>query len=472
MNSTKQSLAICAALMLSSQGASALDKAPTTAEMWKIIEAQQKQLDAMKKSLEEAKGQPESIATTQEGKQAQTSAEVEELKHKTDVLSEVVEGMRTALVIPEEKEYKSSYGLGPAASKVYQIDQGLSIGGYGEFNFQTFVDDKGPNDKNNADFERLVLYVGYKFNDWIIFNSEVEFEHASTSASNPNGSVSVELATIDFLLDPMFNARAGMVLLPMGFINQIHEPPFYFGNNRPEVERAIIPSTWREVGFGVFGEIVPDVTYSMYGVSGLRGSKFSSSGIRSARQKGSVALNEDMAFVGRIDYAPSAVPGLTFGGSTYLGNSGQGEVNADVFTQLYEAHVEWKYRGLEFRTLGSWGHIGDADVLSANAIADGNGAVGSSNYGVYTEIAYDVLPLILPNTGQYLAPFFRYEKLDTMATVADGYDDDLSKEQDIYQVGFNYKPIPQVVIKMDYRNRNTKGGSKPDEFNVGFGFIF
>jgi len=464
MNVGKQSLALCAALLLASNAASAVDKPPTMEEMWKIIEAQQVQLDAMKKSLEAS--QAAKVVDMEEGHaQSLTNAELKELEHKTNALTEVVETMRTALVIPEAKELKSAYGLGPAASKVYQVDQGLSIGGYGEVNFQTFVGDKGPNDKNNADMERLVLYVGYKFTDSIIFNSEIEFEHSSTAKG---GSVSVELATLDFLLDPMLNVRAGMVLLPMGFINQIHEPPFFFGNNRPEVERAIIPSTWREIGVGLFGEVIPDLNYTMYAVSGLKGSGFSSSGIRGGRQKGSKAINEDMAFVGRLDYAPSALPGVTFGTSAYLGNTGQDEFDVDVFTQLYEAHVEWKYRGLEFRTLGSWGHVSNAGVLSA---AKGE-TIGSSNYGVYTEIGYDVLPLILPGTTQYLAPFFRYEKLDTIATTADGYMDDLSQEQDIFQVGFNYKPIPQVVIKADYRNRNTKAGTKPDEFNIGFGFIF
>ncbi|MBE0468840.1 MAG: hypothetical protein IBX55_04930 [Methyloprofundus sp.] len=467
MGVAKQSFAIYTALMLMSNGADAVDKPQTMEEMWQIIEAQQVQLDAMKKTLEAF--QAAKVELSEKGHaQSLTNAELKELEHKTDALTQVVETMRTSLVIPEAKELKSAYGLGPAASKVYQVDQGLSIGGYGEVNFQTFVGDKGPKDKNNADMERLVLYVGYKFTDSIIFNSEIEFEHASTDAASNNGSVSVELAAMDFLLDPMFNIRAGVVLLPMGFINQIHEPPFYFGNNRPEVERVIIPSTWREVGAGIFGEIIPDLSYTMYAVSGLRADKFSSSGIRSGRQQASVALNEDMAFVGRIDYAPSWLPGLTIGTSAYLGNSGQGEVDADVFTQLYEAHVEWKYRGWEFRTLGSWGHIGDAAIVSAH-----NGTtVGSSNYGVYTEIGYDVMPLIMPDTIQYLAPFFRYEKLDTLATVADGYLDDLSEEQDIFQVGFNYKPIPQVVIKADYRNRNTKAGTKPDEFNIGFGFIF
>lgn len=446
-------------LIALSAPANALEKPQTMEDMWKIIQEQQKQIDSMKAQM---------AAAPQPAKTATADGNVKSLERKTDVLSKEVEKLRTELVIPEEPKYKSAYGLGPAASKVYQVGKGLSIGGYGEANYQAIVgDEKGKND--NADFERLVLYAGYKFTDSILFNSEIEFEHGST---DNNGSVSVEFASLDFFIDPMANIRAGMVLLPMGFLNTIHEPPFYFGNNRPEVERRIIPSTWREIGAGLFGEILPNLTYTAYVVNGLNAADFNSDGIRSGRQSGSEAKAEDLAFVGRVDYAPEALPGLSVGGSAYAGNSGQnqdfGGQQVDAFTQLYEAHVQWKYRGLEFRTLGSWGHIDDADVLSA---AKGQ-TIGSSNYGWYTEVGYDVLPLLVKDTTQYLAPFFRYEQFDTIAGTPTGFLDDETKDRQIYQFGLNYKPIPNVVIKADYRNFTAKKGNLPDDFNLGLGFIF
>jgi hypothetical protein len=448
-------------LIALSASANALEKPQTMEDMWKIIQEQQKQIDSMKAQMAAAP-QPAKTAT------ATADGNVKSLERKTDVLSKEVEKLRTELVIPEEPKYKSAYGLGPAASKVYQVGKGLSIGGYGEANYQAIVgDEKGK--KDNADFERLVLYAGYKFTDSILFNSEIEFEHGST---DDGGTVSVEFAALDFFIDPMANIRAGMVLLPMGFINTIHEPPFYFGNNRPEVERQIIPSTWREIGVGLFGEILPNLTYTAYVVNGLNAADFNSDGIRSGRQKGSQAKAEDLAFVGRVDYAPEALPGLSVGGSAYAGNSGQnqdfGGQQVDAFTQLYEAHVQWKYRGLEFRTLGSWGHIDDADVLSA---AKGQ-TIGSSNYGWYTEVGYDVLPLLVKDTTQYLAPFFRYEQFDTIAGTPTGFLDDETKDRQIYQFGLNYKPIPNVVIKADYRNFTAKKGNLPDDFNLGLGFIF
>lgn len=459
----------------------ALEKPKTMDDMWKIIQAQQQEIEAMKAQMTAAPVSDQPPATAAEASNVKT------LERKTDVLSQEVEKLRTNLAIPEEAKYKSMYGLGPAASKIYQVGKGLSIGGYGEANYQGFVGDKGGN-VNNADQERFVLYTGYKFTDDILFNSEIEFEHATTGeGSEEKGEISVEFAALDFFIDPMANVRAGLVLMPMGFINPIHEPPFFFGNNRPEVERRIIPATWRELGVGLFGQITPELTYTTYLVNGLNAEGFDSNGIRDGRSGGSKARAEDFGYVARMDYTPQAAPGLTVGGSAYVGNAGQDQTfagqKADVFTQLYEAHAQWKYRGWEWRALASWGFVDDAGILSAHRKAnfdkdpDNAGktftdAVGSENYGWYTEIGYDIMPLVFRDTAQYLAPFFRYEQFDTIADAPIGFGDDENKDRHIYQFGLQYKPIPNVVIKADYRNIGAKRGSAPDDFNIGFGFIF
>jgi hypothetical protein len=472
-------------LVALSASVSAMEKPQTMEDMWKIIQAQQKQIDEMKASMGEVSNKTaasnvqnskDKVATSsvnvQKTDNKVADSNVKNLERKTDILSQEVEKLRTNLAIPEEKALKSAYGLGPAASKVYQVGKGLSIGGYGEAIYQDIVSDKG-NAKSNADLERMVLYVGYKFTDNILFNSELEFEHATTGEGDElKGEVSAEFASLDFFIDPMVNARAGLVLMPMGMINRIHEPLFYFGNHRPVVDQLIIPTTWREIGVGLFGAITPELTYTAYVVNGLNAEGFTSDGIREGRGGGSQALAQNFGYVAQMNYVPNTLPGLTVGGAAYLGNSGQGlEYNGqkpNVFTQLYEMHVQWKYRGLEFRTLGSWGHINDAGILSA---AKGE-TIGSQNYGWYSEVGYDVLPLLFRDTPQYLAPFFRYEKYNTIAKAPNGYAGDPTKNQQVFQVGLQYKPIPQVVIKADYRNFTAAKGTLPDDFNLGFGFIF
>lgn len=455
--------------LLAHSMAYAADAPNSIAEMWKIIQEQQKQIDLLNKKLEAAQKANGTAAVPAPGlKSGAESTDVKEVARKTDILSQEVEKLRTALVIPEEKALKSEYGLGPAASKVYHADKGVSIGGYGEAFYQNVVSDKGTK-TDSGDLERAVMYLGYRFTDNILFNSEIEFEHASTEL---NGAVSVEFASVDFFLDPRFNLRAGLVLQPVGFINLIHESPYFFGNQRPEVERRIIPSTWREIGVGLFGQILPGLTYTTYGTTGLDAMNFESSGIREGRQAGSEATAEDLAWVMRLDYTPPFHPGLTFGGSAFLGNSGQNRIYAgkkvDAFTQLYELHLQWKYYGWEFRALGAWGHIDDAAVLSA---ANGE-TIGKSNYGWYTEIGYNVLPLLFGGTDQYLAPFFRYERLDPLASVPNGFADNPNLDREIFQFGLHYKPIPNIVIKADYRNFSAKVGSVADEFNLGIGYVF
>jgi len=418
----------------------------------------------------------ETAESTEPSSDGDVQGDISELERKVQILSEELRKLIETQNIPEEPELIADYGLGPAAAKVYGVDRGLSIGGYGEFNYKNSI---GGGD-DVYDFLRFVIYLGYKFNDWIIFNSETEIEHASTSENDKDGSVSLEFAYLDFLLADWANVRAGLVLIPMGFINEMHEPPFYHGNDRPAVERQLIPSTWRANGLGVYGEILPGLDYRTFVVTSMRADRFDSDNIRSGRQKGNRDKAEDFSWVGRLDYEPT--PGLTFATSIYLGNQGQGDDvvterdlagdpidtgKVDAFMQMYEGHVQWLYEGLELRALGVFIDLDDVEELSVNA----EEPIGSQMYGWYTELAYNVLPLLL-DTEHYLAPWVRYSRFNTQADVASGFSKDKSQDREDYEFGLTYKPIPQVVIKADYRNRDAKSGNPPDEFRLGAGFVF
>ncbi len=405
----------------------------------------------------------------------------EEQERKTGILAEELETLKSKFILPETVEYKSLYGLGPAASKVYQMPRGLSIGGYGEASAIFFVgDNEGAGKRRDVgDLVRFVTYIGYKFTDRIIMNSEIEFEHATTSSTTTSsaGSVSVEFANLDFLLTEQANIRTGLLLIPMGFLNEIHEPPFYFGNLRPEVEQRIIPTTWRELGVGLHGTILPGLTYRTYVVNSLNAKGFTNTNIRGARQSGNRALFEDLAWTTRLDYSP--IPGLQVGGSVFWGNSGQDQDYAgrkiDANFTLFELHGEYRYRGLQLRTLFAQGHIGDAAILSEDLVSRGqaaNGPISSRLVGGYVEVGYDILPLLLPETEMSFSPFIRFERLDTQADVPFGFTADKSRDITVVNVGLSYKPIPNVVIKLDYRNLEPKSGTIADEFNIGFGFIF
>jgi hypothetical protein len=168
----------------------------------------------------------------------------------------------------------------------------------------------------------------------------------------------------------------------------------------------------------------------------------------------------------------------------YLGDQGQSEEygNEDigfrkvgVFTQMYEAHTEVLTHGFEFRTLGVTTLVDDAGVLSQDEFIQqqtGGEPIGKVLLGAYAEAAYNVLPWILPDTTQYLAPWFRYSWLDTTNKVAAGFSRDKMARRQYFEFGLQYEPIPQVVLKADYHIQQAEQGILPDELRLGGGFVF
>ncbi len=407
---------------------------------------------------------------------AQVDSLAAELGRRVDILAREIEGMTLGEAATASKS-AAPRGLGRSAGKVYGVDHGVSIGGYGEMLYQNFAeerDDNIPSGKTSElDFLRAVLYVGYKFSDRWLFNSEIEFEHANT---DKGGEVAVEFAYIDALWRPQVNLRAGLVLLPVGLINELHEPTVFLGARRPAVERSIIPTTWRENGVGMYGDAGP-LSYRTYVVNGLDASGFSAEeGIREGRQEGAETKAHDLAWVGRLDLVE--VPGLLAGGSVYTGNSGQGLTGAGggeiaARTTLVEGHGEWKWQGLELRGLGAQVTIDDVAALNAAHPDSLTGAesIGEKLIGGYVQVGYDLMSR-WPHGEQALVPFVRWEKLNIQDEVPAGFSSDPSNDAEILTVGATYRPIDSVVIKADYQNLRNEAESATDQFNAALGYIF
>ena len=419
------------------------------------------------------------------------SDRVSELERKVDLLTDELARTRQEVGVPEEKQtLESKHGMGPGASKIYGITRGLSIGGYAEGGYTALVhDEHDSGEADGADFTRVVLYTGYKFTDRIVFNTEIEFEHATTELTATNdegGSVSVEFATLDFLIQDEVNARAGLVLVPVGFLNEIHEPPFYYGTHRPDVERLLLPSTWREMGAGLFGRIADQVEYKLYAITSMNATGFEPSGIREGRQQGSESRAEDLAFVGRLDWEP--IPELLIGASGFVGNTGQDlEVDTDgdgvddtpvpeAQLALWDVHSELNTHGLRVRGLFTMSHLDDSGSLTNALVASttlaAGEAIAQTTLGGYGEVGYEVLQWIAPDSGWTVEPFVRAEYIDTQYDMPDGFNPDKSQQFQVYTVGVSAKPIPNVVLKLDYRNRVARVGELGDEINLGIGVVF
>ncbi len=402
---------------------------------------------------------------------AEDDQRVTALERKVRMLEQAAERSRFGEVVPGLSG--SVYGLGTAASKVYGVPQGVSVGGYGEALYQHFEGEK----TDQLDFLRGVLYFGYKYSDQWVFNSEIEFEHASTSKE---GEASLEFAYLDYLASPALNLRVGLLLVPVGIVNELHEPTAFLSARRPDVENRIIPSTWRENGIGLFGELAEGLSYKAYVVNGLRGEQFSSTGLRGGRQKGSKAQADDFAGVLRLDYQPTTA--LTAGASYYNGNSGQ-ELDVSANTTILEAHVDYRSRGVEFQALYTQAELDDAAGLSrivagknddGSAKADSEiNAIGDTLSGWYVQLGYDLLALKGEGKDERsLTPFVRFSRYNTQDSIPDGFKRSGAVDVEVTTIGVNFKPIDEIVFKADMQIYDNAAGSGVDQFNLAVGYVF
>ena len=390
----------------------------------------------------------------------QKMAALDEAKRQIEVLSQEIEALKTQQTQKTATADEAQYGLGAAASKVYRSEPGVSIGGYGEFLYEN-----AEGQTATADSLRAVVYTGYKFNDRVLFNSELEVEHANLERG---GNVELEFGYLDYLVRPEFNVRGGFVLMPVGLTNEQHEPTAFLGARRPRVENTIIPTTWSELGGGVFGDVGP-VSYRAYIVTGLDAAFFNGEeGIREGRQGGGEAKAEDFAIVGRADWHP--IEGTMFGGSLYSGDSGQ-DAGFGGRVTLGEVHAQSRFRGVQLRALYSRGTLDDAAAINTlNGLA-GDESVGSRFGGWYAEGGYEIASLF--GRGEMsLTPYARYEAFDTQRRVPSGFTRNPENDQTIFTIGMAFKPISQTVIKVDWQNVDNEAKTGRNQWNVALGYIF
>jgi len=397
---------------------------------------------------------------------AQTDGErIEQLERQVEALSMSLEQRELGSLFPEITE--SEYGFGPGASKVYNAEPGsLSIGGYGEIRYKN-------KEEGSDEFDALrgVIYMGYKYTDQWVFNSEIEFEHGSTSKE---GSASLEFATIDYLASDVLNARAGLLLVPMGLVNKLHEPTTFLSTQRPETEKRIIPSTWRENGAGIFGDLGGGLSYEAYIVNGLKGEDFDDSGFRGGRQKGSEAVADNMGYVARIDW--DGATGLNLGGSAYTGDSGQ-DSGIELDTTIVEAHADYRFQGLHLRGLFAAATLdGAAELNALRAEAEEVDvseidSAGEDLVGWYAELGYDILNTV--NSGEAsLTPFVRYEEINTQDSVPEGGKINGKRDRQITTIGVAFQPIDELIFKLDYLMNDSAAGDLGNQVNLGLGYVF
>lgn len=399
------------------------------------------------------------------GAQVTDSARLAEMERRLEAVTRELERMRLGqdVVVADS----SARGLGPAASRVYRIEQGVSVGGYGELLYENYATERedgvATGSVDRFDALRAVVYLGYKFNDRLLFNSEIEIEHAS--------EIFLEFAYLDYLLTPDVGVRAGMLLAPLGLVNELHEPAVFLGTERAVTESRIIPTTWRENGIGLFGGN-DDIAWRAYVMNSLNAAGFGADGLRGGRQKGAQALAEDMGVAGRVDYVGRS--GLIVGASGYWGETAHnaelaGEEVGGAVT-VWDVHADYEIRGFDLRALVAGARVDEAAELNQLNALTGAAGIGTSMLGWYVQAGYDVLRGT--PSGHQLIPYLRYEEVDTQRDVAAGFAADPANDLTVTSIGTAWKPVPQVIFEIDYQIHSNAADTGVDQLNVHMGWLF
>jgi hypothetical protein len=336
-------------------------------------------------------------------------------------------------------------------------DEAIHFHGYGELHY-------GNTNKSGSvdtmDNHRLVLGWIYRYTSRINLNVEIDYEHAAQE-------MELEFAFVDFLIAEPINVRMGSMLIPVGYLNEFHEPPLFYSVERPYVQQYVIPTTWQEGGAGIFGSFVSGFRYRIYVVGGLNAVNFTAeSGIRKGRSKVSEAPANDIAITGRIEH--DGFRGFRFGLSGYRGNAGQGTpAIGNVGVSIIEADIRYRFRQVELSSLISEISIGDTKKINAFT----GQTVGKQLWGEYFEIAYHIGRLFLPNDGD-LVIFARHERFNTQKKVADGLNAHPENDRKVTTFGASFFPIQRVALKIDIERWKTGNNASWEQVNLGIGYMF
>ncbi|MGA9574585.1 MAG: porin [Lysobacterales bacterium] len=386
----------------------------SNAELLEKLESMQQQIDELRRQL------------------AQTEEKTSETDAKVEAVAEVIESSP------------------PAATRASKTQ----IGGYGELHYNNLDADDPSRDVDMIDFHRFVLFFGHEFNERTRFYSEVEVEHAfvADSGGDTPGEVEIEQAFVEFDLRQDLYARAGLFLIPVGIINETHEPATFYGVERNDVENIVIPSTWWEGGAGLNGRWGSGWNWDLAFTSGLAipTSGINAFRVRSGRQKVAEANASDGAITGRLRYL--GIPGL-LAAVTVQYQFDPSQVSNDGLDSgtLVEAHIDYQRNGFGLRALyARWDFTGAA-VEAAGA---------ETQTGWYVEPSYRL--------NDSIGFYTRYENVDAPARGADQFNQ--------WELGLNWWLASNVVVKFDYRSRShdldSESGRDFTGFDLGLGYNF
>ncbi len=353
----------------------------------------------------------------------------------------------------------------------------IPIGAYGELHLMR------TDDHTSFNLRRVVLFFGHRFADWAAIFTELEVENVK--------EFEIEQSYLE--LTPFrkvrIGFRVGLVLIPLGIVNLYHEPPTFHGVDRPTVDQIIIPSTWRELGAGVYGRIVDGLHFQVYAVAGADGSKFGTfsaeddvigqgrvGGFGAGLSRGFTINTENVAVTGRLNY--NGVLGLDVAAGFYYGSANSKEAGLDgIRLGVVEADARFCRFGVWLRAEYARSFVTGADKITAWQRAQQgfspSPAVGAQGQGFYGEAGYNVL-FPVRATNHELWIFGRYEHVDPRIVLPDVPNPIESRALQLFTAGLTYRPRQELAFKLDYRRTlaGDDGTTGRDRYSLGVAFMY
>ena len=398
---------------------------------------------------------------------------IEELSQKQDASQVEIEEKfekkieESSISLDYVGRYEGPFGKGGLLIKNPSGFGNVSVGGYADIEFENFE-----NSNSTFDQARFILNIGAQPHERLLFYSEYEIEHGGPNAPGGGGEAKVEQAWASYLINDMLNLRGGIVLMPFGKFNLLHDSDIQDLTERPLVSRRIMPSTWMESGFGAFGELpigealkwnfLPDsyLNYEGYVVNGLD-EDISDTGTRNAKGHLSVDANNNKALVGRIGLGLNR--NLELGVSGYAGKYGRsGSSTRNGKDDLIGLSSDINFKRGPFELVGDFAYFDFEDgALVDDDTTDSTAAVSAPKYmrGFYLEPRFHFWPKFLNNT--FLGRGFKDPKLtllgryDWVDIADDGDAGSGNNKEKRYTLGINYRPIESWVFKLEYQRNSS-----------------
>ena len=398
------------------------------------------------------------------------SSSTEELERKLDLLADEIDDLKSS-------------GISAGTANFNRV----TVHGYGETHFNH-------NPRKNStqvDQHRFVFGIHALLADWIHLNAEIDFEHAAQK-------LEFEFGHVDFLLDPAFNIRAGVLLAPTGSLNEFHEPNLFWTVERPLLQKQLIPTSWNSTGAGIYGNIMDGVNYRVYYMNSLQSisrdstkdgsgtgnggsaSSFSSGGIRGGRGEANERIADDFSIFARVEFT-RLMRGLQVGFSIVDGDTTHNIIEEGGHMTLLEADLKYRWRWFDMNASVVNTEVDDsaamntfcASAAGAGCTVSSTSGIAANNFGYNVQVGVHLPQLIGWRTTHDIVPHFMFERVRTQDEMEGGTAPDRSKNRNgIYTFGIAYLPIPEVSIKMDHTHTKLEDKTTEDQFNLGIAYMF